>query len=93
LKKYKIRESSAANRVIATCCNSPMFVSFDDGKHWIDLYRTRCEGDVTPVQLRMCTRFKPEGCIIPTDVPQYSRYPVSLLVRLAIASAAMLFHL
>jgi hypothetical protein len=92
LRHHKIRENSATNRVIATCCNSAMFLSFDDGKHWVDLYRSRCEGDVLPVQMRVCTKFKPDGCTNPSDVPQYSSYPISLLVKLVLAKAAMLLH-
>lgn len=92
LRHHKIRENSTTNRVIATCCNSAMFLSFDDGKHWVDLYRSRCEGDVLPVQMRICTKFKPDGRTIPTDVPQHSRYPMSFLVKLVLAKAAMLLH-
>jgi hypothetical protein len=92
LRRHKIRENSATNRVIATCCNSAMFLNFDDGKHWVDLYRSRCEGDVLPVQMRICTRFNPHGRTIPTDVPQYSRYPIAFLAKLALARAAMLLH-
>src|SRR5580658_7036195 len=61
VRHLKIRENSATHRVIATCCNSAMFLGFDDAKHWVDLYRSRCEGDVLPVQMRICTRFKPQG--------------------------------
>jgi hypothetical protein len=92
LKNYKIREGSTTNRVIASCCNSPMLLSFDDGKHWVDLYRTRCEGDVLPVQMRICTKFKPDGSTLPTDVPQYSRYPISFLMKLVFAKLGMLLH-
>ncbi len=92
LRPHKIRENSATNRVIATCCNSAMFVGFDDGKHWVDLYRSRCAGDVLPVQMRVCTKFKPHGRAIPTDVPRYSRYPMSLLVKLLLAKAAMVLR-
>src|SRR5882724_4305260 len=92
LRHHKIREKSATSRVIATCCNSAMFLSFDDGKHWVDLYRSRCEGEVWPVQMRICTKFKPDGRIIPTNVPQYLRYPMSFLVKLVLAKAAMLLH-
>ena len=41
LQDYKIREKSATNRVVATCCNSAMFMNFDDSKHWVPVYRTR----------------------------------------------------
>lgn len=89
LRHHKIKEESATNRVIATCCNTAMFLSFDDGKHWVDLYRSRCEGDVLPVQMRICTKFKPDSHTIPTDLPQHSRYPTSLLVKLILARVAM----
>lgn len=93
LRPLKIREDSATNRVIATCCNAPMLLNFDDGKHWVDLYRSRCHGHVPPVQMRICTKFKPEGGTIPTDAPRYPRYPVALLMKLALAKAAMVLHL
>jgi hypothetical protein len=92
LRHHKIRANSATNRVIATCCNSAMLVSFDDGKHWVDLYRARCQGDVLPVQMRVCTKFKPDGRSIPTDVPHYSRYPLPLMMKLLLAKVAMLLH-
>jgi hypothetical protein len=92
LRHHKIRKSSATNRVIATCCNSAMFLNFDDGKHWVDLYRSRCQGDVLPAQMRICTKFKSEGPTIPTDVRQYARYPISFLMKLVLAKAAMMLH-
>jgi hypothetical protein len=69
-----------------------MFLNFDDGKHWVDLYRSRCQGDVLPAQMRICTKFKPEGRPIPTDVRQYARYPMSFLMKLVLAKAAMMLH-
>ena len=93
LSHHKIRESSATHRVIATCCNSAMLLAFDDGKHWVDLYRSRCNGEVLPVQMRICTQFKPDGRVIPSDVPHSSRYPASLMWKLLLAKMAMLLHL
>lgn len=92
LRPHKIRENSATNRVIATCCNSALFLNFDDSKHWVDVYRSRCRGNVPPVQMRICTESRPERRPLPTDVPAYSRYPISLLVKLIVAKAAMLVH-
>src|SRR5579863_8451805 len=34
LRSYKIRENSATNRVVATCCSSAMFMNFDKGPYW-----------------------------------------------------------
>jgi hypothetical protein len=92
LKPHKIRANSATNRVIASCCNSALFMNFDDAKHWVDVYRSRCQGTLPPVQMRICTRFRPQGRVIPTDVPAYPRYPISLLMKLVVAKAAMLMH-
>lgn len=35
LKRHKLKETSPTNRVVATCCNSAMFVTFDRGPHWV----------------------------------------------------------
>jgi hypothetical protein len=92
LKGHKIREKSATNRVVATCCNSAMLLNFDDGKHWVDVYRVRFRGDVPPLQMRVCTRFKPEGGDVPSDVPGYSGYPLRFVARLLAARIAMLLR-
>jgi hypothetical protein len=92
LKGYKIRERSATNRVVATCCNSAMFLNFDDGKHWVDAYRSRFYGDLPPLEMRICTRFKPGNHSIPSDVPSYPGYPFKFIVKLLGARVAMLLH-
>jgi hypothetical protein len=92
LKSHKIREKSVTNRVIATCCNSAMFLNFDDAKHWVDVYRSRLTGDIPPLQMRICTKFRPENGDVPSDVPLYSSYPLKFLAKLAAAKFAMLLH-
>ena len=92
LKSHKIREKSVTNRVIATCCNSAMFLNFDDAKHWVDVYRSRFKGDIPPLQMRICTKFRPENRDVPSDVPLYSSYPLKFLAQLVAAKIAMLLH-
>ncbi|MBI3728927.1 MAG: hypothetical protein HY254_11425 [Burkholderiales bacterium] len=92
LKNLKIRKTSTTNRVIATCCNSAMFLNFDDGKHWVDVYRSRCKGNLPPMQMRICTKFKPDSIKISDEVPSYSGYPFKFLLMLLAARIAMLFH-
>ena len=92
LKSRKIRETSVTNRVIAVCCNSAMFLSFDDAKHWVDVYRPRLKGNIPPLQMRICTKFRPENGDVPSDVPVYSSYPLKFLTKLLTAKLAMLFH-
>lgn len=90
LKRYKLEESSATNRVVATCCNSALFVDFDKGPHWVSAYRARFLGVLPPLQYRMCTKFKPEGATLPDDVPCYRGYPPGLIVKLLASRVAML---
>lgn len=92
LKSHKIREKSATNRVVATCCNSAMFLNFDDGKHWVSMYRARFQGDIPPLQMRICTKFKPENGDVPNDVRSYSTFPLKFLAKLLAARIAMLLH-
>lgn len=90
LKPYKIKTHSATNRVVAICCNSAMLLNFDDSKHWVDVYRSRCEGVPPPVQMRVCTRFRRNSGDEPSDVPSHSGISARLLAKLVMARMAML---
>jgi hypothetical protein len=89
LRSYKLKETSVTNRVVATCCNSAMFLNFDKGPHWVSAYRSRFHGELPPLQLRVCTKFKPAGVEVPDDVPSYRGYPPALIVKLLAARVAM----
>jgi hypothetical protein len=93
LKGYKVREKSATNRLVATCCNSGMFVNFDDGKPWVSVYRSRIQGDAPPLRTRIYTKFMPSGTDLPNDVPSYSTFPPSFAAKLVAAKIAMLLRL
>lgn len=93
LESLKIKPGSATNRVVATCCNSAMYLGFDDSKHWVDVYHSRVDGDVPPIQMAICTRFRPASAgNTTTDVPGYAGYPFGLVARLLAARVAMWFH-
>jgi hypothetical protein len=93
LKPYKISSSSATSRVVATCCNSPMFMGFDDARHWVSAYRGRFHGVAPPLQMRICTKFRAAGDPLPEDLPNYATYPLGLMVKLLGAKVAMVLHL
>jgi hypothetical protein len=90
LKGYKLKDTSVTNRVVATCCNAAMFMNFDKGPHWVSAYRARFRGDVPPLQIRICTRSKPDNVVLPTDVPNYPGYPPGLVFKLLVSRIAML---
>jgi hypothetical protein len=54
LRDYKIKKESHTRRVVATCCNSAMFLDFQKG-HWFSVYRARFEGDAPSLQMRVQT--------------------------------------
>jgi len=90
LRSYKLKETSVTNRVVAACCNSAVFMNFDRGPHWVSAYRARFQGDLPPLQLRICTKFKPDGVVLPDDVPSYRGYPPGFVVKLLSSRVAML---
>lgn len=89
LRKHKIKENSPTNRLVATCCNSTMLLNFDDSKHWVDLYRTRVQGNAPPIEMRVCTKFATGD--VPKDVPGSAGYAFKFIVKLMAARIAMLF--
>jgi hypothetical protein len=90
LRSYKLKETSVTNRVVATCCNSAVFMNFDRGPHWVSAYRARFHGELPPLQLRICTKSKPDGVVLPDDVPSYRSYPPGLIFKLLASRVAML---
>ena len=38
LRGFKLRDESSTRRVVAACCDSPMFLEFEKG-HWLTIYR------------------------------------------------------
>ncbi|PWK68450.1 DUF6151 family protein [Aminobacter sp. AP02] len=92
LQSYKIKEKSATNRLVASCCNAAMAMKFDDSRHWTPIYRKRFEDHAPPLQWRICTKFKAEGVEIPNDVPSSSMYPFGFIFRLVGANIAMLLR-
>ena len=92
LADSRIREKSATRRIFARCCNSAMIMKFDDARHWVPIYRGRLVGAAPPLQMRICTKFKPENVTISDDIPSYTTYAPRLLAKLLAARIAMLFN-
>ena len=91
LQPHKLQETSPTNRVIATCCNSAMMLNFDDSKHWISMYRARFVTAIPPLQMRVCTKFKPADVELANDLPNYPAFPLKFIGKLIAARIAMRF--
>ena len=90
LTAYRLTRKTATNRMVATCCNCAMTMTFTDRRHWVPVFRGRLKGPVPPLQMRICTKFKPEGVRLSDDVPSYPGYPPVMMWKLVKAWVPML---
>ncbi|HEY0838831.1 MAG TPA: hypothetical protein VGD74_01460 [Vulgatibacter sp.] len=90
LERHKLTEGSRTNRAIASCCNFPMLLEFEDSRHWVTFYRGAFRDGAPPLQWRIATRFKPPDAELPKDVPAYRSFPLGLVSRLVSARVAMM---
>lgn len=69
LRELRLASTSPTRRVVAVCCNTPVFLEFQNG-HWLSLYGCLWpEGTLPPLELRTMTSDLPAGTQLPSDVP------------------------
>jgi hypothetical protein len=91
LLEHRLTPDSKTRRVVATCCNAPMFLDFTSG-HWLTLYRDRLPAGSYPPQMRVMTKDRPPGAALPDDIPRYETHAPPFMIRLLRAWAAMGFR-
>lgn len=90
LEPHKLHPKSATSRMVATCCNSAMYIGFDRGPFWVTAFRARM-GPATPEPAyRIQTKFLAEPA--PADLRNYPTFPKSLFARIALAGLAGAFR-
>ena len=90
LEAMRLTDSTKTRRMITTCCGTPMYMAFDDGRPWVSAFRAGFGPDAPSVQRRICTRFKPPGAQSDGDLPSYPGYPVAMFLRIFAAAPLML---
>jgi hypothetical protein len=90
LEAFRLEPDSPTRRIIAACCNSPMFLDFTKG-HWLSIYRKRLAGDAPAIEMRIMTKDRRAGVVLANDVPNYDGYPGKFMLRLILARIAMGF--
>jgi hypothetical protein len=92
LREHRLSKDSKTRRVVAACCNTPMFLEFTDG-HWLSVYGGLWPATSLPaLEVRTMTRSRPAGVVLPGDVPNPKTHTVSFYAKLFRAWAAMLFR-
>ena len=89
LQDRKLTPDSPTRRVLATCCNSAMFLDFTKG-HWLSMYRARFQSGVPPIEMRVMVGAKAKNLALPNDVPNYKGQSGKFMWKLLKARMAML---
>ncbi|MBU1305320.1 MAG: hypothetical protein KKF33_07350 [Alphaproteobacteria bacterium] len=91
LHTFVLGAGRTTRRVVATCCNTPMFLEFKGG-HWLSIYRTLWPADTRPaLALRTMTGDRPAGAPLDGDVPAGALATTGFFARLLGAWIAMGF--
>lgn len=92
LREHRLSKDSHTRRVVAICCNTPMFLEFTHG-HWLSIYGGLWPAASLPaLEIRTMTRSRPNGVVLPDNVPNPSTYTFSFYAKLFRAWAAMRFR-
>ncbi len=91
LKAFRLSPEAGTRRVVATCCNTPIFLEFS-GSHWLSLYACLWRGQtLPPLDLRTMTGDLPDRSLLSDDVPNPKGHSISFMARLLGAWIAMGF--
>jgi hypothetical protein len=91
LREHRLKPDSPTRRVIATCCNSAVFLDFTKG-HWLSMYRNRFPAGAPPLEMRVMTKERRAGVELADDVPNYDSHSGRFMVKLIAAWMAMGFR-
>jgi hypothetical protein len=91
LREHRLKPESATRRVVATCCNSAMFLDFTRG-HWLSMFRNRFATDAPLLEMRVMTEERRDGVELADDVPNYPRHSGKFMLKLIASWIAMGFR-
>ena len=88
LEEHRLKPDSPTRRVVATCCNSAIFLDFTKG-HWLTVYRNRFPTGAPPLEMRVMTDERRGGVKLADDVPNYEGRSGKFVLKLIAAWIAM----
>ncbi|MDO4230924.1 MAG: DUF6151 family protein [Lautropia sp.] len=92
LAEFRLAENAGTRRVVATCCNTPMFMELK-GAHWLDIYLHLWPEACRPkAQLRTMVSDLGDASELPDDMPNLKNQSVSFYARLLGSWIAMGFR-
>ncbi|WP_018689193.1 GFA family protein [Ahrensia kielensis] len=91
LKEFRLSPDAKTRRVVATCCNTPMFLEFEQG-HWVSIYANLWNNENRPaIEMRTMTK-DAVGVTPPDDVPNPKTHTLGFMGKLLSAWVAMGFR-
>ena len=92
LKAFRLGPEARTRRVVATCCNAPVFLEFQGG-HWLSLYAGLWPDRAAPLpELRTMTGDLPDTAELDDRIPNGKRQSLSFFAKLLGAWIAMGFR-
>jgi hypothetical protein len=91
LEEHRLKPDSRTRRVVATCCNSAMFLDVTKG-HWLSIYRNRFAAAAPPLEVRLMTKERRAGVELADDLPNYRGHSGKFMLKLIAAWIAMGFR-
>lgn len=92
LKQFRLQQESKTRRIVASCCNAPVFLEFENG-HWLSVYGDLwAPGTLPPLELRTMTGDLPDPSLLDDAVPNLPKQSGRFFVKLLGAWIAMGFR-
>lgn len=92
LGEFRLTADAGTRRVVATCCNTPIFMEMK-GAHWLDLYLHLWPETVRPHAIvRTMVGDLPDPSALPTDIPNLKTQSARFYAKLLWAWVAMGFQ-
>jgi hypothetical protein len=91
LQPMRLTDTTKTRRMIAGCCATPMYLTFDDKRPWASAFRASFGADAPPVEMRICTRFRQADEQAADGLPSHPGYPPAMMLRILAAWPFMLF--
>lgn len=92
LAGFLLTPESHTRRVVAKCCNTPIFTEFQNG-HWLSMYASLWPAaDRVSATERTMTSDLPAGTVLPTDKLNSKTQSLGFMGKLLLAWVAMRFR-
>lgn len=89
LKSFRLSPKRSSERVIASCCNTPVYLEFKGG-HWLSLYGGLWPTGTMPA--RTMASDLPDGSVLPDDIPNAEKQSLGFFAKLFGAWVAIGFR-